>query len=77
MRLFGILARVGLFLALPVLSQALTAGDVTRDALQGLAKRDLVSDVVADIKNAATCSACEVGRAVSCHVNTQHFQLTR
>jgi len=51
---------VGLMTALPVLTSALTISDVTSKAAKTFAKRDTVSDILTDIEDAASCTACEV-----------------
>ncbi|RDW63867.1 sphingomyelin phosphodiesterase [Coleophoma crateriformis] len=47
--------------ALPLLTNALTISDVTRQSIEGLAlsKRTTISTILTDIEDAATCTACE------------------
>jgi hypothetical protein len=45
---------------LPLLTSAFTISDVTSKAAATFAKRDTVSDILTDIENAASCTACEV-----------------
>lgn len=40
---------------------AVSLGEVAGAQSSTLAKRDTVGDILSDIKNLATCSACEVG----------------
>lgn len=46
--------------ALPVLTSALTISEITSKAAKTFAKRDTVSDILTDIEDAASCTACEV-----------------
>jgi sphingomyelin phosphodiesterase len=42
-----------------VLTSALTISDITSKAATTFAKRDTVSDILTDIEDAASCTACE------------------
>ena len=42
------------------LASAFTISDVTSKAATTFAKRDTVSDILTDIEDAASCTACEV-----------------
>ena len=54
-QLFGLAA-----LLLPIGASAVSLSDTTRNAASIVSKRDTVSTILADIENAATCTACEV-----------------
>lgn len=56
MRLSKVLAGA----ALPLLVSTFTLSDVTSKAATTFAKRDTVSDILTDIEDAASCTACEV-----------------
>lgn len=58
MRFSSIVA--GVLAILPVFTSGLTISDTTGRALNAYSKRSTVSDIVSDIENAASCSACEV-----------------
>ncbi len=46
--------------ALPLFVSGLTISDVMSKAATTFAKRDTVSDILTDIEDAASCTACEV-----------------
>lgn len=46
-------------LALPPVAAALAISDTTNAALSAFAKRSTVSDILTDIEDAASCTACE------------------
>jgi sphingomyelin phosphodiesterase len=47
------------FLALHTFTSALAISDTTNAALSTFAKRSTVSDILTDIEDAASCTACE------------------
>jgi len=60
MKPIGLLRAVAAVSTLPILSQALTVGDVTRKSLSTFAKRSVLSDILNDIEHLAECTGCEV-----------------
>jgi hypothetical protein len=68
MRFSSVLGALGAFASLPLLSVALTVGDVTRQSITAfaqkeVAKRSLLSDVLTDIEHLTECASCEVSEA--------------
>jgi sphingomyelin phosphodiesterase len=53
--LFGLVA-----VGLPILSSALAVSGTTERSLAAIGKRNTVSDILTEIEDAATCTACEV-----------------
>ncbi|PMD25630.1 sphingomyelin phosphodiesterase [Hyaloscypha hepaticicola] len=74
MRFSSIVA--GVLAILPVFTSGLTISDTTGRALNAYSKRSTVSDIVSDIENAASCSACEallVVLKVLAHTGNDNF----
>lgn len=65
-----------LLLALPTLTSVLAISETTNEALSAFGKRSTISDILTDIEDAASCTACEallVVLKVLAHTGNDNF----